>query len=87
MADAYTVAVDGMRVTAASCGASWGISCWEGNCRANVIGYRGAADSIKGAAAHLIWHVNGMPTCEDCGAWLAYKSSRRCRKGTCEAGG
>lgn len=84
MSNAYTVAVDGMRVTAGSVGASWGIKCWSDECSASVVGYRNGPDAIKGAALHLVWHVNGKPTCEDCGAWLSHKTSRRCRKGTCE---
>lgn len=84
MADSYTVAIDGLRATAGSIGASWGVSCWEADCKARIIGFSGKAAALKGANAHLIWHVNGKPTCRDCGAWLAYRSSRRCRKGTCE---
>lgn len=81
-ATAYTVAVDGLRATAAWAGASWGVSCWD--CQANIMGYRGGPAAIRGATAHLTWHVNGKPTCRDCGAWLAYRTAKRCRKGTCE---
>lgn len=84
--DAHTVAIDGFRAIAAWCGASWGVSCWEDDCKARIVGYRGERIATIAAAAHLMWHVNGKPTCEDCGAWLAYRSAKRCRKGTCEAG-
>jgi hypothetical protein len=84
VADAHTVAINGLRATAASVGASWGVSCWEYDCKARIIGFRGQTAALNGAMAHLIWHVNGKPTCQDCGAWLAHRTSRRCRKGTCE---
>ena len=80
----HTVAIDSLRATAAWIGASWGVSCWEPDCKVSIVGFRGEAAALRGANAHLIWHINGKPTCEDCGAWLAYRSSKRCRKGTCE---
>jgi hypothetical protein len=82
--EAHTVAIDGLRATAAWCGASWGVSCWEDDCKALIVGYLGERVATLAAAAHLMWHVNGKPTCQDCGAWLAYRSAKRCRKGTCE---
>jgi hypothetical protein len=81
--DVHTVAVNDLRATAAWTGASWGVSCWE-HCP-NIVGYRNERAALLGAMAHLIWHVNGKPTCRDCGAWLAYRTAKRCRKGTCEA--
>lgn len=84
MKRAHTVAVDDLRVTAAWIGASWGVSCHEQDCETTIVGYRGERAALLGAMAHLIWHVHGKPTCRDCGAWLAYRTARRCRKGTCE---
>lgn len=81
---ARTVAIDGLRVTAAWIGASWGVSCHEDDCRVSIVGFRGETAALKGGMFHLIWHVNGKPTCKDCGAWLSHRTSRRCRKGTCE---
>jgi len=80
----HTIAIDDLRATAAWCGPSWGVSCWEDDCKARIVGYRGERVATHAAAAHLMWHVNGNPTCGDCGAWLAYRSSKRCRKGSCE---
>jgi hypothetical protein len=68
-------------------GWSWSVACVdtvEHVCKAKIHGYDTRAQAIRGAEGHLRWHVNGKPTCEDCGAWLGYKSSKRCRKGTCE---
>lgn len=79
---AHTVAIGDLKATAAWTGASWGVSCWSG-CP-NTIGFRGERNALLGAMAHLIWHVNGKPTCKDCGAWLAYRTAKRCRKGACE---
>ena len=81
---ARTVAIDDLRATAAWIGASWGVSCWQDDCKVRIVGYSGEAVALRGALAHLIWHVNGKPACRDCGAWLNFKTSRRCRKGTCE---
>jgi hypothetical protein len=83
--DAHTVAINDLRATAAGIGASWGVSCWQNDCKARIVGFRGEAAALRGANAHLVWHVNGKPTCEDCGAWLNARSSKRCRKGTCDA--
>lgn len=82
--ESHTVAIDGLRATAAWIGASWGVSCWEADCNARIVGYRGERVATIAAAHHLMWHVNGKPTCQDCGAWLAYRRAKRCRKGTCE---
>lgn len=80
----HTVAIDDLRATAAWIGASWGVSCWQADCKVSIVGFRGEAAALRGASAHLVWHVNGKPTCVDCGAWLGSRSSKRCRKGTCE---
>jgi hypothetical protein len=81
---AHTVAIDGLRATAAWIGASWGVACHEDDCKVSIVGFRGETAALRGANAHLIWHVNGKPTCRDCGAWLSSRSSKRCRKGHCE---
>jgi hypothetical protein len=86
VADVHTLAIDSLRVTVASAGASWAVSCHETDCNATVVGYRGRDNAVKGGTAHLMWHVHGKPTCRDCGAWLSHRTARRCRKGTCEAG-
>jgi hypothetical protein len=83
--DAHTLALDGFRVFVCSAGASWALSCLETDCNARVIGYRGRDNAVKGGAGHLLWHAHGKPTCRDCGAWLPYRTARRCRKGRCEA--
>jgi hypothetical protein len=80
----HTVAIDGLRVTASWIGASWGVLCHEEDCSASIIGFRGERPALLGGMAHLIWHVNGKPTCQACGAWLNYRSARLCRQGTCE---
>lgn len=80
----HTVAIDGLKASAAWIGASWGVLCWVADCNARIVGYRGERVATIAAAAHLMWHVNGKPTCEDCGAWLPYRRAKRCRKGTCE---
>jgi hypothetical protein len=84
VADAHTLAIDGLRVTVGSAGASWALSCHETDCNATVIGYRNRDAAVKGGNAHLLWHVHGEPICEDCGAWLTHRTATRCRKGTCE---
>lgn len=80
----HTVTIDDLSATASWIGASWGVLCWEGECNAHIVGYRGERVATIAAAHHLMWHINGKPTCQDCGAWLAYRRAKRCRKGTCE---
>jgi hypothetical protein len=82
--NSHTIAINSLRATIGSVGVSWGVLCHEDDCRANIIGFRGETNALKGGMAHLIWHINGKPECRDCGAWLSYRSSKRCRKGTCE---
>jgi hypothetical protein len=83
--NAHTIAIDDMRVTAGSAGASWSIGCHEDGCRAIVIGFDGRMAALSGGVMHLIWHLNGKPECRECGAWLDRKGAKRCPKGTCEA--
>jgi ribosomal protein L40E len=83
VSDVHTVAIDGLRATAGALTMGWGVYC-QSDEGCSIVGFRNEAAAIRGAANHLIWHLNGKPTCGDCGAWLPYKSSR-CRKGTCEA--
>lgn len=80
----HVVAIDGLTAMASWAGASWMVSCWQSGCNARIVGYRGERVATLAAAAHLMWHVNGKPTCQDCGAWLPYRRAKRCRKGTCE---
>lgn len=84
VATEHTLAVDGLRVLACSIGASWAVSCYEPDCDARIVGYRGRDQAVKGGMAHLMWHVHGKPTCRDCGAWLSHRTAKRCRKGRCE---
>jgi ribosomal protein L40E len=85
VASEHTLGIDGRQVLASCIGASWAIACYEPDCNATVVGYRGRDHAVKGGMAHLMWHVHGKPTCRDCGAWLSHRTARRCRKGTCEA--
>lgn len=66
----------------------WGVGCVDPDqkCKASIVGYTTRNQAVKGAEWHLKWHANGEPTCQDCGAWLSRKGSKRCRRGTCEAG-
>ena len=82
--EAHTIAIDGLRALVAWAGASWAVNCYEDECKARIVGFHGGDAALRGGMAHLIWHVNGKPTCRDCGAWLNHKTSKRCRKGTCE---
>lgn len=73
-------------------GSSWSVACIDTVerddtklCKAIIVGYATRSQGIRGGEAHLRWHANGKPMCQDCGAWLGRKGSKRCRKGTCEA--
>lgn len=65
-------------------------SCWAVLCVvvadpcSPIIGYATRAGGIRVAEWHLRWHANGKPTCQDCGQWLAHRTAKRCRKGTCD---
>lgn len=63
----------------------WGVGCVDGDCKARIVGYATRNQGVRGAEAHLKWHAIGKPTCQECGAWLSRKGSKRCRRGTCEA--
>jgi hypothetical protein len=82
----HEIGIDRLRAIASSGGASWAVACEVSQCRARIVGFAGRDAALRGGMAHLVWHLNGQPTCEDCGAWLSHKTSKRCRKGTCEAG-
>jgi hypothetical protein len=62
----------------------WGMGCVNDDCKAIVIGYTTRNQGVRGAEAHLKWHANGKPTCNECGTWLSREASKRCRRGTCE---
>lgn len=75
-----------------TCGMRWNVLCldipdrWA--CKARIMGYETRTQAIHGAEAHLRWHVNGKPTCAECGAWLNRKGAKRCRnREACEARG
>lgn len=85
MKDEYTVALNALRAFTCSSGASWSVLCQTETCDARIVGFRNADEAIRGATNHLLWHEHGEPTCRDCGAWLAHRTSRRCRKGRCAA--
>lgn len=83
-ADAHTIALDGLRAIAARGGTTWAVLCNEEDCKVSIVGYASRDVAVGAANHHLLWHLNGRPTCRDCGAWLRYRTSKRCRKGTCE---
>jgi hypothetical protein len=86
VSDYYEVAIDGLRAGVGGSGHRWTVGCEVSECRARIVGFSSRAAGLRGGLAHLVWHLNGKPTCRDCGAWLAHRTSKRCRKGTCEAG-
>jgi hypothetical protein len=83
VSDYYEVALDNLRVGVGRA-VSWNVHCDVSGCRARITGYSTRDTALGAGLHHLVWHLNGKPTCRDCGAWLAHRTSKRCRKGTCE---
>lgn len=70
-------------------GWSWSVACVDTvdhDCKMKIVGYDTRTQAIRGAEAHLRWHVNGKPECTECGSTLSRKGASRCRnRDYCEA--